>query len=165
MGKKTSKSHKNPLMLFWLYAIINEMAIFLSTFVNSIDGKGRVVLPKEFRAVVENEFKGFVAFRSHKLNAVDGFSMQRMEKLSQKMEEDYDPFSPQRDSLETAIFADAVTIRFDKDGRIVIPTNLLEHAKIDDKVAFVGRGATFQIWNPELFAAHQKEARSKLHAG
>jgi MraZ protein len=29
-------------------------------------------------------------------------------------------------------------------------------------VAFVGRGATFQIWNPKLFEEHQEEARQRV---
>lgn len=135
--------------------------IFLSTFVNSVDAKNRVVVPKEFRIVLER-FNGFVAFRSHKLNAVDCFSMERMEKLSAKIDEDMDPFSTHRDSLESSIFADAVILRFDKDGRIILPELLTEHANIDQKVAFVGRGATFQIWNPELFKVHQEKARESL---
>jgi len=135
--------------------------IFLSTFVNTVDAKNRVVVPKEFRTVLE-KFNGFVAFRSHKLNAVDCFSMDRMEKLSQKIDEEMDPFSLDRDSLETSIFADAITLRFDKDGRVVLPEILVGHANIEKKIAFVGRGATFQIWNPDAFKAHQEAARASL---
>lgn len=137
------------------------MAIFLSTFVNSVDSKGRVVVPKEFRSVLER-FNGFVAFRSHKVQAVDCFSMEKMEELSQKIDSDYDHFSSDRDSLESAVFADASILRFDKDGRIVLPKLLLEHASIANDIAFVGRGSTFQIWEPKAFAIHQSEARKIL---
>jgi|GEM_PF-80758 len=141
--------------------LINKMAIFLSTYINSVDSKGRVVVPKEFRAILEN-FHGFVAFRSHKVEAVDCFSMERMEKLSLQIDETLDPFSIDRDSLESAIFADAVTLRFDKDGRISLPEPLIEHAKLSNEVAFVGRGATFQVWNPKNFEQHQKKVRELL---
>lgn len=138
------------------------MAIFLSTYTNTIDGKGRVVVPKEFRLVLDH-FNGFVAFRSHRVSAVDCFSMERMEKLSQQIDETLDPFSLDRDSIESAVFADAVTLRFDKDGRVVVPELLLEHAQVKDKVSFVGRGVTFQIWNPDLFGKHQKQVRDVLN--
>ena len=153
--------------------VFTKMAIFLSTFVNPIDTKGRVVVPKEFRIVLEHSHS-FVAFRSHKFSAVDCFSMDRMEKLSSQIDQAMDPFSIERDSIESAVFADAVTLRFDKDGRVVIPQVLLEHAKIGDqdtnsqaqkneaKIAFVGRGATFQLWNPDDFQRHQIGVRSKL---
>ena len=135
--------------------------IFLSTFTNTIDQKGRVVLPKEFRIVLQN-FNGFVAFRSHKLNAVDCFSMDRMEKLSKQIDDTLDPFSIERDSIESAVFADAVILRFDKDGRIIIPEALLKHAAIEEKISFVGLGATFQLWNPRAFEEHQNLVRAKL---
>jgi MraZ protein len=135
--------------------------IFLSTFTNTIDQKGRVVLPKEFRIVLQN-FNGFVAFRSHKLNAVDCFSMDRMEKLSKQIDDTLDPFSIERDSIESAVFADAVILRFDKDGRIIIPEALLNHAAIEEKISFVGLGATFQLWNPRAFEEHQNLVRAKL---
>lgn len=137
------------------------MAIFLSTHVSPVDSKGRVVVPKEFRVVLE-QFHGFVAFRSHKLGAIDCFSMERMEKLSAQIDEQLDPFSTDRDSLESAIFADAVLLRFDSTGRIILPELLLEHAQIDNKIAFVGRGATFQIWEPKNFDKHQIAVRTAL---
>ncbi len=135
--------------------------IFLSTFVNSIDKKCRVVVPKEFRVNLSN-FEGFVAFRSHNNPAVDCFTIERMEKLSDQIDSQYDPFSIDRDSIESAVFADAIMLRFDKDGRVVLNEVLLQHAKIEDKVAFVGRGKTFQIWNPDLFYIHQQKARESL---
>lgn len=137
------------------------MSIFLSTFENTIDLKSRIVIPKEYRTVLNN-FNGFVAFRSHKFNAIDCFSMEKMEQLSKKIDETLDPFSIDRDSIESAVFADAIILRFDKDGRVVLPEILLEHAKIDKKAAIVGRGATFQIWNCENFKAHQQNARELL---
>ncbi len=136
--------------------------IFLSTFHNSIDAKGRVVVPKEFRGVLEPKYNGFVVFRSHKLSALDCFSMQKMEELSQKIDAQYDTFATERDSLESAIFADAIIMKFDKDGRVVLPEALIKHAQLASEVAFVGRGSTFQIWNPQKFVAHQEQARKNL---
>lgn len=137
------------------------MAIFISTFVNSMDIKNRVVVPKDFRAMLV-EHGSFVAFRSHKLNAIDCFTMQKMEDLSEKIDHDYDGFSLDRESLESAVFADAVMLKFDKDGRVVIPDLLLQHANISNQIAFVGKGSTFQIWEPDAFRNHQDSVRRKL---
>ncbi|WP_342261842.1 division/cell wall cluster transcriptional repressor MraZ [Alphaproteobacteria bacterium endosymbiont of Tiliacea citrago] len=137
------------------------MAIFISTFVNAMDVKNRVVVPKDFRAML-SDYSAFVAFRSHKLNAVDCFTMKKMEELSEKIDRDYDGFSLDRESLESAVFADAVMLKFDKDGRVVIPDLLLQHANISNQIAFVGKGSTFQIWEPEAFKNHQETVRKKL---
>jgi MraZ protein len=33
---------------------------------------------------------------------------------------------------------------------------------LGESAAFVGRGATFQIWKPELFDSHQASARMRI---
>lgn len=162
MWKKPVASRNSPLTISEKSKRIEyEMTIFLSTFVNTIDSKGRVVVPREFRCVLDQS-NGFVAFRSHKLEAIDCFSMERMQKLSDQIDSTLDPFSIDRDSIESAVFADAISLRFDKDGRIVLPEMLIHHANIAKEAAFVGRGTTFQIWNPPAFQKHQNQIREAL---
>ena len=46
------------------------MAVFIDTFVNKIDRKGRVSVPATFRAALaEQSFQGIVAFPSFQLHA------------------------------------------------------------------------------------------------
>jgi MraZ protein len=85
----------------------------------------------------------------------------RMQRLSDSVDQ-LDLFSDAQDDLTATIFADSHMLAFDGDGRIMLPQALLEHAKIQDSVAYVGHGATFQIWNPDAFAAHQQEARKRV---
>lgn len=139
------------------------MTLFLSTYVNRIDKKGRVSVPATFRAALGNDsFNGIVAFRSYRLPAVEGLSMQRMKMMSDSVDT-LDLFSDDQDDFASTIFADAHQLPFDTDGRIILPADLCQHAHLDDKVAFVGRGATFQLWNPDAFAQHQQTARQRVH--
>lgn len=119
-------------------------------------------MPASFRAALSKEnFQGFIAFRSYKNHAVECCSYSRMERLSESVD-DLDVFSDAQEDLTATIFADAQQLPFDGDGRIILPQNILEHAQIKDKVSFVGRGSTFQIWAPDVFEAVQEEARSRL---
>lgn len=137
------------------------MALFISTFVNKVDRKGRVSVPATFRAGLKGlSFNGVVAFRSYREAAIEGCGIDRMEELSHGLDA-LDQFSQEQDELASTIFADAHQLAIDGDGRIVLPPLLAEHAGIGDTAAFVGRGATFQIWNPETFARHQDEARRR----
>lgn len=139
------------------------MTLFLSTFINKLDKKGRVSVPASFRLMLGGQtFQGIVGFRSYKLPTIEGMGIDRMQRLSESVDQ-FDVFSEAQDDLTAAIFADAQMMAFDGDGRVVVPPLLLEHAKIQESVAFVGRGATFQIWNPTLFEDHQKEARKRVH--
>jgi MraZ protein len=138
------------------------MTLFLSTFMNRLDKKGRVSVPAPFRLALSGQaFQGVVVFRSYKSSAIEGMGMNRMERLSQSVDQ-LDMFSDVQDDFAATIFADSHMLAFDGDGRIVLPELLIKHAQIENNVAFVGRGATFQIWNGEAFEAHQEKARQRI---
>lgn len=138
------------------------MALFLSTFVNKVDKKGRVSVPASFRAALSGEsYQGFIAFRSHKHDAIECCSYSRMEQLSQSVDT-LDMFSQEQDDFTAAIFADSLQIPFDGDGRIVLPKKLLDYSGIAGDISFVGRGATFQIWLPEKFDIAQADSRARI---
>lgn len=135
------------------------MGIFLSSFENKIDKKGRISVPSSFRqALAAETFQGIVLFRSYKSTTIEGCGLSRMERLSESLDE-MEQFSEEQDDLAATIFADAHQLVFDADGRISLPRVLLEYASIEEKAVFVGRGSTFQIWNPENFYRYQEEAR------
>ena len=139
----------------------DEVALFLSTFVNKVDRKGRISVPAPFRAALAGQvFNGIVAFRSYKQRTIEACGVDRMASLSESLD-DMELFSEAQDDLASTIFADAHQLPFDGEGRIVLTPVLAEHADIADMAAFVGRGATFQIWKPEAFRAHQEQARAR----
>ena len=139
------------------------MALFLSTFINKIDKKGRVSIPAPFRATLMNhsQYQGFVAFRSYKHQAIDCCSYERMIRLSESLDT-LDVFSDAQDDMAAAVFADAQQIPFDGDGRLTLPQSLVDHAHLNDSIAFVGRGNTFQLWQPETFTDMQAQARQRM---
>lgn len=146
------------------------MALFLSKFINKIDKKGRVSVPASFRASLssgqstsreEPSFSGIVVFRSLKHPALEGCSVDRMQRLSNSIDR-LDLFSDAQDDLVSAIFADSHLLPFDSEGRVSIPENFLKFANLTEQVAFVGRGATFQLWSPDIFWKVQNEARARL---
>ena len=134
------------------------MALFLSTFVNKVDRKGRVSVPATFRAVLSQQsFSGVVALPSLAYAAVEGSGIDRFEQLAEGID-DLNPFSDEHDDFSKAIFGKAHQLPFDGEGRIIIPENLLAHAGITERAAFVGQGRRFQIWEPYSFAEHEAQA-------
>jgi MraZ protein len=134
--------------------------MFLSTYVNKVDRKGRVSVPATFRAsLADQRFAGIVAFPSYRYRAIDGNGIDRMEELSARIDA-LDEFSEDREAL-ASIFADAQQLPFDGEGRIVLPEALSAHAGITENAAFVGLGRTFQIWEPQRFEKHQQDLRER----
>lgn len=84
--------------------------------------------------------------------------MERIEKLYRQIER-LDPFSEERDAFSTAILAGSQQLGFDGEGRVVLPEELIVEAGIIDTAMFVGKGETFEIWEPEAFAEYARKAR------
>jgi len=139
------------------------MALFLSTFVNKIDNKGRISIPASFRtALAGQEFQGIVLFRSHSYKCLEGFGWDAMTEMCERLDH-YAMFSAEQDDLATVIFGEAVQLVFDGDGRIVLPRELALFAGIKERAAFVGLGRKFQVWEPETFDRRREAARSTIH--
>lgn len=136
------------------------MPLFLSTFVNKVDRKGRVSVPATFRAALANgEWAGVVLYRSPLLPAIVGADLAYMERHSNEVDE-VASLSDPRQALSASILADSRQLAFDPEGRILLPADLLAHAGIDEHAAFVGRGKTFQIWEPVALEAFNAKAQA-----
>lgn len=140
-------------------------ALFLSTHVNRIDGKGRISFPAPFRsALASRNSQGVVIFRSPADPAIEGVTIERMRQLSIALES-LSPFSRERAFFETAIFGTAQELQIDREGRCSLPKALLDQVGIDSDVAFLGRGPTFQIWEPQALARRTAESAEALNTG
>jgi MraZ protein len=141
------------------------MAVFLSSYLNKVDKKGRVSVPAQFRTVLaEQSLKGsatgLVVFRSLKFSALEACSPEHMEKLAADLEQ-MDISPDERELYEMTIFGDSVQLQIDGDGRVLLPQNLLEYARITEQASFVGVRKTFQIWEPSAYEARVEEARAQ----
>ena len=140
------------------------MSLFLSSYENRLDTKGRISVPASFRAAISSEqFAGVVLYRSFTNNCIEGLSMSRLAQLATATDK-MGIFDNTLDDLSAMLFADARPLQFDVTGRIMIPADLLAHAGITDRAVFVGRGNSFQIWNPDAFHRMQNDALSRLRA-
>lgn len=131
--------------------------MFFGTHENKIDKKGRVSVPASFRAAVGSQnVPGVIIFPSwNSPGAYEGCHGNFLETLSKSMES-MDLFSDQ-DVMADLVFGAAVQLQWDAEGRIVLPERVMTRAGLSDRVAFVGRGLTFQLWEPDRFYAQEEE--------
>jgi len=140
------------------------MAVFLSTYVNKVDKKGRVSVPAEFRKVLSGQsYQGVVVFKSLQYPALEACSAEHMEQLSESLET-LDLSNEDYEAIETTIFGGSVQVPFDGEGRIVLPEHLARFANISEEAAFVGRRKTFQIWEPGALASLEDAMRDKARS-
>ena len=135
--------------------------MFLSSYENKIDKKGRVSVPATFRSHLNSMgYNGFITYPSFNHNALEACSQDRIEKLSDTIDS-LNPFEEKRDFFATSILSESVNLQFDTEGRVSFTEKLLSHAKINNNILFVGLGKTFQIWEPKIFEKFRIVARKK----
>ena len=122
---------------------------FSGEYNNSIDAKGRVVIPAKFREMLRDGFvitKGLdhCAFILPKarFDAMD-------EKLSGASFTDMAARGMQRFFIGSKIDGE-----FDAQGRIVLSQSLREHAMLQKEVVTVGVGDRIEIWDKQTYNAY-----------
>jgi MraZ protein len=140
------------------------MQLFIGSYLNRLDKKGRISVPAPFRAALSGSaFAGIVAFPSFSKAAIEAGGIERMAKLSEGTD-GLPAFSAEQDDLSALIFASAHQLAFDGDGRVVLPEELAAHAGITDQALVVGLGRTFEIWQPDAFKSFKAEAMRRAQA-
>ena len=137
--------------------------MFLSTYENKLDKKGRVSVPSSFRSYLSNlGYNGIICYPSFNHQSIEAWPQERIEKISSAIET-LSPFEDKRDFFATSILSESISLQFDSEGRISLTPKLLKHAKIKNSMIFVGQGKTFQIWEPSLFEKFKVNARKKAN--
>ena len=135
--------------------------MFLSTYENKLDKKGRVSVPASYRSYLSNiGYNGIICYPSFNNPCVEAWPQDRIEKISNAIDT-LNPFEEKKDYFATSILAESINLQFDSEGRIQITQKLLKHAKIKNSMLFVGQGKTFQIWEPALFEKFRANAKKK----
>ena len=135
--------------------------MFLSTYENKLDKKGRVSVPASYRSYLSNiGYNGVVCFPSFNNQCIEAWPQDRIEKISNAIDS-LNPFEDKKDYFATSILSESINLQFDSEGRISLTAKLLKHAKIKNSMLFVVQGKTFQIWEPTNFEKFRTQARKK----
>lgn len=115
--------------------------MFVGTFEHSLDGKGRVVLPSQFRNELAG--RGFIAQYQQCLGlwTQEGFN-EVANRLRDKVRERLAPQNAVR-----ALAANAVQVEPDAQGRILIPQRLRLYAGLERDCAVIGALDRIEIWD------------------
>ena len=135
--------------------------MFLSTYENKLDKKGRVSVPASFRSYLSNlGYNGVICYPSFNNQCIEAWPQDRIEKISNAIDS-LNPFEEKKGYFATSILSESINLQFDSEGRILLSSKLLKHAKIKNSMLFVGQGKTFQIWESAIFEKFRVTARRK----
>ncbi len=121
------------------------MKLFLGEYDHALDDRGRITLPAKLRQEVDERevvlARGFDP-------CIFGFDKGSWEKEAAKHLEA--PVTDEKArNLRRYLFAGAQKVEIDKLGRILLPAQLKEYAKVAREVVIIGAGDHFEIWDQD----------------
>jgi len=121
--------------------------MLLGEHAHTIDDKNRLTLPARFRHVFGD---GIVVTRG-----MDGclfaYTRDDWERLVQDRLGSLDPLSKEGRRMQRFFFSAAAESDLDKQGRVILPAALLEHAKLGRDVVVAGVHDHLEIWDRDAW--------------
>jgi MraZ protein len=127
--------------------------MLLGEYEHTVDDKNRLTLPAKFR----QEFaEGIVVTRG-----LDGclFAYRRpdWDRLVESRFATLDPLSKETRQIQRFLFSGAAETELDKQGRVMLPGVLIEHAKLGREVTVAGVNDHLEIWDRAAWRAELAE--------
>ena len=128
--------------------------MLIGSFEHMLDAKGRVFIPAKWRESVGDTLVITLGLlESTSAACLTGRSLEEWERFSQKLSAR--PVSDtQGQNIRRRLYSMAAACEIDKQGRILIPAQLLELTGLNKDATLIGVGERVEIWNPETLAAY-----------
>lgn len=128
--------------------------MFMGEFQHNIDQKGRIIVPARFR---EDLGEAFVLTRGLD-QCLFGYPYEEWKAMEDKMK-GLPLTKKDARAFTRFFFSGASECEIDKQGRINIPQNLLQYARLEKECVVVGVSSRIEIWSKpvweEYFAASE----------
>jgi len=122
---------------------------FTGTYSHTIDSKGRLSIPSEFREILKNKYTEEIQlFKSPINRCIVAYPMSEWEIFQSRLDK-LSKYNPQEWKIRAFILSSTRPCIIDKAGRILIPTDLRNYSGLDKDVILWGDITSFEIWNTE----------------
>ena len=126
--------------------------MLMGEYEHSIDAKGRVILPADFRETLGDQF---VITRGLD-TCLFVYAQEEWDKLSQKLRQL--PLSkPEARAFVRFFFSGARTVECDKQGRFLMPGTLRSYAKLEKDAVLLGVSNRIEVWSKAEWERYNNE--------
>lgn len=131
--------------------------MFMGEFQHSIDDKGRVIIPAKFR---ESLGPSFVVTRGLD-QCLFVYPMEEWGVMEQKLKAL--PLMKSDARAFTRFFSGATECELDKQGRVNLPGNLREYAKLDKDCVVLGVSNRVEIWSKGIWESYFNQSEEAFN--
>ena len=134
--------------------------MFTGSYFHTMDNKGRVSIPARYREILKDRkdrqiiltnFGGYVlAFPQSEWSTIEAKLAEQP--LFRKDVRDFQRF----------LISGVEECLLDRQGRILVPPNLRDYARLSREVCLVGAIRCFEIWDRSTFESHRKELEESI---
>ena len=130
---------------------------FRGEYPYNLDDRGRLVVPARFRdafhagAVVVMWFNPSLALFTQE--GLDNHVAAAMAKATNTMD---------RLEIEEFFNSQSYDVELDKQGRILLTSEMKSHAEIQQAVMLTGNGSHIRIWSPVMWAMQRPQLRTRV---
>lgn len=126
--------------------------MFIGEYQHSLDGKGRLIIPSKFRDYLGLEFvmtKGLD-------NCLFVYPKSEWNVLENKLKT-LPLTNKDARAFIRFFFAGATECTLDKQGRVLIPSNLREHSMLGKEAVIIGVATRMEIWSKEEWKKYNED--------
>jgi len=134
---------------------------FRGEFNQKVDGKGRMSIPADFRAVLTDgdprcpeapNPRMVVLHGPHLKNCLQAYTIDAMAQIEEGIRK-LPRGSIKRKQASRMLLGKSWDTEVDKDGRIVLPQRLRQQIGLEGEAVMVAMGEYFEIWNAATYEA------------
>ena len=123
--------------------------VFAGTFSHSLDSKGRVIIPANFR---EKLGTGFTIALNSSSDALAVYPLEKWEAKSELLSRVRDTDDEGMDYVRYIMANAVIDMEMDAQGRVLVPLPLREAVGLSRDLAFVGMLDHVEIWDAAAYA-------------
>ncbi len=128
----------------------DNMAALMGTYNHTIDAKGRMAFPNKLREALGDSF----VITTDPIGCLYAYSNEEWESFTEKVKA---LTGPAAKAAVRRLYANAVTVEADKQGRILIPQLLREFAALEHDVTVIGNLNHAEIWNSKKYSEENEK--------
>lgn len=134
--------------------------MFTGSYFHTMDNKGRVSIPARYREILKDR-KDRQIILTNFGGYLLAFPQSEWSKIEAKFAEQ-PLFRRDLRNFQRFLISGVEECLLDRQGRILVPPNLRDYARLSREVCLVGAIRCFEIWDRSTFEAHRKQLEESI---